>query len=196
MRPRTGVFLVLCLAFHGLGAEEVLFQAPAEANVEQVEVAPGADFILESAGPRIGTSVNTTGKRFHQAEVMAGVRLPLDWDVGHDTHLLSRLDFSAGILGDGEKEAGIFRAVPVFTLRHEGAPVSFEIGLGPTVLTREKFSRKDFGLPLQFSSHLGINAEIGGRWRVGYAFEHMSNGGLETPNPGINMHVLVVSRLF
>jgi hypothetical protein len=51
-------------------------------------------------------------------------------------------------------------------------------------------------MDFQFTSHLGVNWDFAPHWRVGYRFQHMSNAGLATPNPGLNLHIFSVSYRF
>ena len=50
----------------------------------------------------------------------------------------------------------------------------------------------DFGIPFQFTSHAGLNWEIGGHFGVGYRYQHMSHTHLSDRNPGLNLHGLVL----
>lgn len=49
------------------------------------------------------------------------------------------------------------------------------------------------GHPLVFQTGLELGRWIEGRWRVGLAFDHLSNAGLSQHNPGTEMLVLRVS---
>ena len=75
-------------------------------------------------------------------------------------------------------------------------PLGLEVGGGPTVLTRLDFRSKDFGDIFQFTSHIGLNFDLTSRVRIGYRFQHMSNGGLSRHNPGLNLHMVGLSYLF
>ena len=54
----------------------------------------------------------------------------------------------------------------------------------------------NFGIPFQFTSHAGLNWEIGGQFGVGYRYQHLSNAHLSNHNPGLNLHGLVLSYRF
>jgi hypothetical protein len=151
---------------------------------------------LESAGLRVGGSPTSRSHNFHSADAAVNWYLPWDWDLGKRWRLVSRLDSSAGWLGDpGGNAARIYVGVALLG-RREGFPLSFEGGVGPMVITETDFGTKDFGIPFQFTGHLGLNCDVSTRVRLSYRFEHMSNAGLGTPNPGINLHTLGISYLF
>jgi len=153
-------------------------------------------FRLESAGARGGFSASQSAQDFHQAEVFGNWNLPWAWDLGKEWHLQSRLDLSAGWLGDGEKNAALGTAGPSLVLSRERLPVSLEGGVSPTFLSRHQFESDNFGMDVQFTSHVGLNWDFAPHWRLGYRFQHMSNAGLGSPNPGLNMHLFALSYRF
>ncbi|HWW00564.1 MAG TPA: acyloxyacyl hydrolase [Candidatus Acidoferrum sp.] len=154
------------------------------------------DFSLESAGVRGGASFTSATRNFHQAEAFVNCNLPWDWNVDSRWRLKSRLDLSAGWLADPGGDAAVVTLGPTLALARNHFPLSFEGGVSPTLLSRSDFGTKDFGLLFQFTSHVGLNAELGRRVRIGYRFQHMSNSGLGNPNPGLNLHFLAVSYKF
>ena len=85
---------------------------------------------------------------------------------------------------------------PLLAVGWEGFPISVEGGSGPTILSRSEFETKDFGDPVQFTSHIGLYWDITKHWRAGYRFQHMSNAGISQDNPGINLHMLALSYRF
>ncbi len=151
---------------------------------------------LESAGARFGFYQGGADESFHQAEAFLNWNLPFAWELGHSWHLQSRLDASAGWLGDSSANAAIFTAGPSVLLQRNSFPLSLEGGVSPTVLTHTDFPSKDLGFPFQFTSHLGLNFDILSRIRLSYRFQHMSNGGLGPHNPGLNLHLFGLSYLF
>ena len=154
------------------------------------------DFSLESVGARGGISANFTGVSFNQAEVFANWDLPWAWDLGKEWHLQSRLDFSAGWLGDHDDNAAIGTVGPTLALGRQRLPVSFETGVSPTLLSQYHFASRNFGTYIQFTSHVGMNWDFAAHWRLGYRLQHMSNAGLGSHNRGLNMHLFGLSYLF
>ena len=156
----------------------------------------GEDLRLESVGVRAGFSANSSGQSFNQAETFVNVNLPWGWDLGKEWYLQSRLDSSIGWLGDRGNNAAIVTLGPSVALSRERWPVSLEGGVSPTLLSRSEFGSKDFGIDIQFTSHIGLNWDFAAHWRLGYRFQHMSNAGLGAKNPGLNMHFFGLSYLF
>ena len=154
------------------------------------------DLHLESVGTRFGLFHDGANTGFYQAEAFVNVDLPLSWSLGADWRLQSRIDAAAGWLGKSSVNAAVGTLGPTLIAAKRGFPLSFELGFSPTLLSRYDFPGKDLGSSLQFTSHVGMNADVSTRIRLGYRFEHMSNGGFSTPNPGLNLNIFAVSYLF
>jgi len=154
------------------------------------------DLRFESAGARFGLGAEDPVAAFHQAEAFVEWDLPWQWDLEREFWVQSRLDVSAGWLGDSRRDAGIITTGPVLVLGYGKFPVSLEGGWSPTLISEHKFSSRNLGSVYQFSSHIGVNLDILSRVRIVYRFLHMSNGGFTKANPGLNMHFFGVSYLF
>jgi len=164
-----------------------------------ISTSPGAErkqFTLESAGARFGFPGNYSAAGFHQAEVFADFDLPWNWDLGKEWWLETRVDFSAGWLGGSAGNAFIGSAGPAVVFGHGKFPVTFEVGVGPAVLSHHEFASKNLGTWAQFTTHAGLNLDMGPRWRLNYRFQHLSNAGLSTDNPGLNLHLVGFSYVF
>jgi len=156
----------------------------------------GQDIRWESVGIRFGFYPYGDVEDFHAGDIFANWTLPWGWDLNPVWHLQTRLDGSAGWLGEDGKDAAVFSLGPSFCLSRYNVPLSFEIGASPTALTRTDFPGKDLGFPVQFASHAALNLNLGSHVRLIYRLQHMSNGGLAKPNPGLNLHMFGVSYLF
>ena len=154
------------------------------------------DFSLESVGARAGFSPTANSRDFHQAEAYLNLNLPWRWNLGKQWTLQSRLDSSAGWLGNPYRDAAVLTLGPSLLLQREDFPLSFEAGSSPTLLSDDDFVTKDFGDLFQFTSHVGFNLDLTRRVRLGYRFQHMSNGGISGNNPGLNLHFFKISYLF
>ena len=154
------------------------------------------DFRLESAGARYGFSSDDRSDDFKQAEAFLNWNLPWRWDLGSDWDLQSRLDLSAGWLGGDGEDGAIGTVGPSLVLARGGWPLSLEGGLSPTLLSRFVFGPRNFGNNLQFTSHVGLNLDLGPHLRLDYRYQHMSNAGLSSPNPGLNLHFFALSYRF
>lgn len=145
---------------------------------------------------RGGFSANESGWGFNEAQGFVSWNLPWDWDLGKEWYLQTRLDLSAGWLGDDEESAAIGTVGPSLMLGRQRLPLSLDGGISPTILTKHAFGSKDFGSYAQFTSHVGLNWDFAPHWHLSYRFEHMSNANLSEHNPGLNMHVFGLSYRF
>ena len=149
----------------------------------------------ESAGIRFGFPVNDAPD-FRQVEAFADFNLPLQFELGTNWLVQTRFDVSAGWLEVDGTGAFIGSLGPSAILSRRGFPVSLDMGFNPTLMGRRSFPGRDFGMPFEFTSHAGLDWDVGRHFRLGYRFQHMSNGGLSSPNPGVNMHMFTISYRF
>lgn len=140
--------------------------------------------------------VATHGETFWQAEVLAGWHLPWQWHLDSHWYVDPRMDLTAGTLTGCDQAGFVGTLGPNFFVGHDKFPLSVNLGVSPTVISRPIYDCRDFGTPFQFTSHAGIECAIGSRWRVGYRVQHMSNAGLSGSNPGLNVQMLSVSFKF
>ena len=152
-------------------------------------------FKLEGAGARGGFQADSRFE-FHQAEAFVDWALPWALALGKHWNLRSGLDASAGWLGDSKLSGGIAAVGPTLTLTHKSFPLFVEGGSSPTALTRSEFTDKDFGINFGFTSHIGLGWDVTAHWRLAYRFQHMSNAGLASSNPGLNLHMFALSYQF
>lgn len=179
-------------AFRGIGAAGCVL-----AGLLAGAVASRAEgFSMESVGARGGFQADKHNRDFNQVEGFGNLNLPWGWDLGKEWHMQSRLNLSVGWLGGHGDSAFIGTVGPSLALSRARLPLSLEGGVGLTILSCEHFGSEDFGMNLQGTSHLALNWDFAAHWRFGYRFQHMSNGGLATPNPGLNMHMFALSYLF
>ncbi|HEY5914930.1 MAG TPA: acyloxyacyl hydrolase [Verrucomicrobiae bacterium] len=151
---------------------------------------------FDSAGLRAGVTANESGTAFHQVETVAKWDTPLDWDFGQGWWMKLQASVSAGWLGDPGHDAFIGTAGPGALLGCGVFPVTFEGGLSPTFLSQPDFGTKNLGSNAQFTSYAGLNFHLGSTVRLSYRFQHMSNAGLSSHNPGLNLHMFGVSLHF
>jgi lipid A 3-O-deacylase PagL len=155
-----------------------------------------ADFGFESVGARFGLGANGPAEHMNQGEAFAVLNLPLSWWNDGHWRLESRFEMAVGWLG-GEGESAIIGSLGPGLLLHLGQThVSLQTGFSPTLISQHTFGPQNLGSDLQFTSHIGLNYDIGSNWRIGYRLQHMSNGGISHPNPGLNLHMFGLSYLF
>ena len=151
---------------------------------------------LEAAGARYGSPANQSAESFRQGEAFADWRMPWCWRLGPDWQVRTRLDASAGWVGDSAADAFIGTLGPGFIWGWRQLPLHLDLAISPTVLSHVHFGRKDFGMPFQFTGHAGLDLDMLSRVRLSYRFTHMSNAGLNGHNPGLNLHFVGVSYVF
>ena len=149
-------------------------------------------FSLATAGLRGAMCANPKSQTFEQAEIFGTFNLAWRWNWGSGWHVQTRLDAAGGALHGHSDDAFIGSAGPDFVLGHERVPLNLEFGVSPTLLSHHEFGTMDFGTPLQFTTHVGLNWEFSEHFGVGYRYQHMSNAGFSNHNPGLNLHGLMV----
>jgi hypothetical protein len=70
------------------------------------------------------------------------------------------------------------------------------MGVNATIISDHTFGDEDFGGPFQFTSHIGLDYYFTRHFMMGYRLQHMSNAGIYSPNPGVNIHMLAVGYRF
>jgi lipid A 3-O-deacylase len=96
----------------------------------------------------------------------------------------------------GSHDVGDFSITPV--LRFQSAATSgfvpyVEVGVGAHVLTSKNIADdRHFSTNFQFGNHFGAGIRFGDKaqYDLSYRLQHLSNGGIDTPNPGINFNQL------
>ncbi|MBC8097367.1 MAG: acyloxyacyl hydrolase [Akkermansiaceae bacterium] len=161
-----------------------------------VRSSPAQDWSFASVGVYAGTSFNDRSETFRQMEAVADFNLPWRWQFGTDWQVSTRLELSAGWLHGEDEDAVLGTIGPKAILSWKDFPLTLDVGSSPTLISRHRFGRRDFGIPFQFTTHVGLNWELSRHVSVGYRYAHMSNAGLGSPNPGLNLHLLGISYHF
>jgi hypothetical protein len=93
----------------------------------------------------------------------------------------------SGAIWDNPDESSIdLGLTPVF--RIERTSLYAEGAIGFHLVQRRISAARVFSTALQFGDHLGAGCRFGpgGRYDIGVRIQHISNGGIRKPNPGIN----------
>jgi len=118
------------------------------------------------------------------------------WEVG-----IGYWDADKGSTGNANiTELGV---IPVFRLLpHQpmasGVMPYLEGAIGFHLLSESKIENKDMSTSFQFGDHVGFGLLFGPKrqYEVGYRLKHLSNAGIEKPNPGINFHIIRFAHRF
>jgi hypothetical protein len=148
-------------------------------------------------GVRIGTQEGAREGNFRSYEFFAAHRLPWDWRASSGWGLVPQVTSSLGFL-EGSGDEGVYGSGGIaIVLDKNGPGVSTDFGTAAQLMNRRRFGSMDFGSTVQFVSHVGINYRFDNGLKIGYRWQHMSNGHVfypqSNPNPGLNMHMLGIS---
>ena len=72
--------------------------------------------------------------------------------------------------------------------------LDFEFGIGPMYLNQHDIGNRQKSTDFQFSDHFGVGiGSSDGKWRVGFAFRHVSNLDIKDPNNAVDFKGVVLS---
>jgi lipid A 3-O-deacylase len=181
--------LHLCLA-------SLLLAAATAAAQEQTAIS-APEKTWQSAGVRAGFSSRDFPRDpFLQSELFNIWNLPWRWRLCDTWTVKPRLELTAGCLSGKEENGFVGTLGPELAFQSDRVPIVFDAGVRPTWLSRYSFGYRDLGLHFQFTSYVGLGWEFSTHWKIGYRFQHMSNAGLGTPNPGLNLHMFELGYRF
>ena len=100
----------------------------------------------------------------------------------------NRFELAAGIIDDGDKANPFLFAGPVWARSNASERVFVEFSIGPAILSRSRVEGREIGGTLHFRSALAIGAAFGDHrdTRIALRIAHISNGGLQRTNPGLD----------
>jgi len=86
--------------------------------------------------------------------------------------------------------------VPMMHWRYpvsSGARLDLEFGIGPAYLSESDIGNRRKGSNFQFSDHFGVGiSSADGHWRAGFAFRHISNLSIKTPNNAVDFKGIAI----
>lgn len=157
-------------------------------------LAIAAEAPLWEVGVRGGYDATGVTESYSAGELALMRQLPWGWDVAGGK-LTTRLDAGAGYLEAAGDHGGWLAVGGDLVYRHGNCPLELEAGWRPAWLFDDTYGADDFGGSLQFISHVGVALHLRGLV-FSYRFQHMSNAGLEDPNPGLDLHMFGVAYRF
>lgn len=161
-----------------------------------VAVAPGARAQEPDAAGVLITwtevAFDPHSKSYKQYEGYANWHLPWTWEgpAGWAGH--SAFQVAAGDMWINTKRGTLLSAGPLVSLDGAQGLLSIHAGFRPTVLSRRDFRGLNLGTRVQFTSHIGFLVRPLPHLAVGWRLQHMSNGGLDKSNPGVNLSTVEV----
>ena len=99
-------------------------------------------------------------------------------------------EFSAGVWDNKDESTADIGITPVFRFEHNAAYL--EAAIGVRLVTTHISAQRTFSTAFQFGDHLGAGIRFGpqDRYDFGLRVQHISNGGIRSPNPGINFFIV------
>ena len=85
---------------------------------------------------------------------------------------------------------------PVWRFQPPTSPLFVEFSLSPTLLGGSHLGDRDLGGNVHFTSALSFGRRFASGWSLIARAQHLSNGGLNSQNPGLDMFGLGVARTF
>ena len=100
-------------------------------------------------------------------------------------------EFSAGVFDNPDNTGADIGVTPVIRVERGVGQESFfwlEAAVGFHLVTRRISADRIFSTSFQFGDHIGAGLRFGpgGRYDLGLRLQHLSNGSIQSPNPGIN----------
>ena len=103
--------------------------------------------------------------------------------LGRKWQLTGYWDFSAALWDNAVESTADLGITPVF--RFERGPLYLEAAIGLHLVQTRISASRVFSTAVQFGDHVGIGW-YSGRWDFAARVQHLSNAGIDHPNPGIN----------
>lgn len=149
-----------------------------------------------AVGFRAGIDDGGNDEDFEQYEGFVLYDLPWSWSFAPDWSLGTYLELNAGALDGGGDTAFVGSIGPGLNLKAFDNRLAIWGGINPTFISEDTFGDEDLGGSFQFTSHIGINFRPIRSLSIGYRFQHMSNAGIYSHNPGLNLHMLELAYAF
>lgn len=150
-------------------------------------------------GLRAGKSFAGREEDFTQIEAYTVYPLPWSW-VSSGWTLATELEATAGVLSATDDTGAVISVGPQLALTNPAGWFVLRVGINPTFLSEDRYGDEgkdtDLGGQFQFTNHISLDFGITPNFLIGYRFHHISNAGLATPNPGVEVNSLQFSFVF
>lgn len=145
---------------------------------------------LTSAGIRI-SSARSNFSGLSQQAIFADFRTPWAWSTWGGTNTTLRLSLEVGRFLKASERRYFVSLGPNVRIVNDRwrVPLFIDLGLSPTVLDGSTYGDQDLGTSLYFTSHIGLGLKFGRtrRQEIRLRYQHISNGGFDDANPGVNL---------
>lgn len=144
------------------------------------------------AGLRAGASFNDDDESFNQYDIALSFGLPWSWQWGQSLQVDTRMTTAVSLL-DGGGDTGVAGSVGIeFVFSPAGGSCPFELRAGSavTLISEDEYGDEDLGGPVQFTHHISLYYWLMDELSLMARLQHMSNAGLYSENPGLDMVML------
>jgi Lipid A 3-O-deacylase (PagL) len=152
------------------------------------------------AGVRMGIQAGPKREYFHLYELYAVYGLPWNWRSSSGWGVNTQLNTSLGALHTSAETGAIGSLGTGLTANKTGFNLVPELGISFNVMDKSQFGRQDFGSLLLWGAYIGLSYRFDNGLGIGYRILHMSNNHIlyskDTPNPGLDMHLIGISWHF
>lgn len=152
------------------------------------------------AGVRMGIQAGPKREYFHLYELYAVYGLPWNWRSSSGWGVDTQLNTSLGALHTGDETGFIGSLGTGLTVNKTGFNLVPELGICFDVMDRTRFASQDFGSVLLWGAYIGLSYRFDNGLGIGYRILHLSNNHIlysrDTPNPGVDFHVIGISWHF
>ena len=100
-----------------------------------------------------------------------------------------RMELAVGAIATSQESRLFVSIGPVWHLPIANRATFFEFGISPTFIGGSSFNQRDLGGNFHFTSFAAVGASFGKRdeFSLSLRVQHISNGGLSSTNPGMDM---------
>lgn len=150
------------------------------------------------AGLRAGSSFNDDEESFDQYEIFASYGLPWSWQWGRAIQVDTNLTTAVGIL-DGGGDTGVAGSLGfefVFGSPSGRCPFEIRAGSALTLISEDEYGDEDLGGPVQFTHHISLYYWFLKNLSAVARVQHMSNAGIYSENPGVDLIMLALIYRF
>ena len=165
------------------------------AGLLSLPMASRADAQNQAFGLRGGIGFENAMEDYSAGEIYFLQDFSWRRELAEKISLQPRWEVNAGAIVSDHEEGGFLMAGLGLAFVFCNDALEFDIGFRPTWLSTHEFGDDDLGGPIQFTSHAGLGVRWG-RMFFQYRVQHISNAGLDSPNPGLNLHMAGVGVTF
>jgi len=169
------------------GPGDLELSSPAESNLFKLPLLGR----LRDFGYRVSSSDGNKFDALTRHALFVDVELPWEWSAQSGYAAAPYLSLEVGRFSRGSEQRSFVSIGPVVRLTHQrwGTRLFVDAGLSPTIIDGAKYGDTDFGTSFNITSHLGLGLRFGATEDhfVKVRYEHISNGGIDEDNPGVNM---------